>query len=69
LQDFFFEDVFVDILGSLVSFIFVLMESGTGYPFSSFPENPVLNYFGGENGFHPLFFFLSLFLRTLFMIG
>jgi hypothetical protein len=34
-------------LGCLVSFIFVLLESGIGYPFSSFPLNPVLNYFWG----------------------
>jgi hypothetical protein len=48
------------LLGSLALFVFVLLESGTGYLFSSFPSNLVLNYFGGDNGFHPFFFFPML---------
>jgi hypothetical protein len=48
LAGFFFEGVFVGILGSLVSFIFVLLESGTGYPFSSFPFDSCIKLFFGE---------------------
>jgi hypothetical protein len=42
-------------LGLLVTFIIVLLGSGTRYPFFSFPPNPLLNYFLGESGFHPFF--------------
>jgi hypothetical protein len=34
-------------LGSLASFIFVLLESGTGYPFSSFPSESCIKFFLG----------------------
>jgi hypothetical protein len=50
-------------LGPLVSFIFVLLESRTRYQFSSFPSESCIKLFWwGENGFHPFFFFLSLYL-------
>jgi cytosine/uracil/thiamine/allantoin permease len=45
------------LLGSLVQFIFVLLESGSGYPFSSFCSKSCTSWFLGENGFHPFFFF------------
>jgi hypothetical protein len=35
-------------LGSLASFIFVLLESGIGYPFSSFPFESYIKLFWGE---------------------
>jgi hypothetical protein len=47
-------------LGSFASFIFVLLESGTGYLFSSFSSGPVLSYSEGENGFHTFFIFPPL---------
>jgi hypothetical protein len=49
-------------LDSLVSFIFVLLVSGIGYPFLYFSLNPVLNYFWGKNSFYPFFTFPSLHL-------
>jgi hypothetical protein len=33
-----------------------------GISYLLFPLNPVLNYSGGENSFHPFFFFPSLHL-------
>jgi hypothetical protein len=50
------------LLLSLMLFIFVLLESGTGYPFSSFPSEFCIKLFCGENGFHPFFVFPSLHL-------
>jgi hypothetical protein len=49
-------------LGSLVTFIIVLLKSGTGYHFIHFPLNPVLNYFFEESDFHSFFFFPLLHL-------
>jgi hypothetical protein len=42
-------------LSSLVSFIFVLLESGTGYPFSSFPSESYIKLFWGREWFPSLF--------------
>jgi hypothetical protein len=50
-------------LGSLVSFIFVLLQSGTEYQFSSFPsESSIKLFLGGVNGFQPFLLFPSLHL-------
>jgi hypothetical protein len=43
------------LLGSLASFIFVLLESGTGYPFYSFPSESCINLFFGGEWFPSLF--------------
>jgi hypothetical protein len=43
------------LLGSLASFIFVLLESGTGYPFSSFPYESCMKLFFGKEWFPSLF--------------
>jgi hypothetical protein len=44
-------------LSSLVTFIIVLLRSGTGYSFSSFStESCVELFFFEESGFHPFFF-------------
>jgi hypothetical protein len=44
------------LLGSLVSFIlFCLLESGTGYPFSSFPPESCIKLFWGREWFPSLF--------------
>jgi hypothetical protein len=44
LQDFFFEGVFWSFLGSLVSFIIVLLGSGTVYLFYSFPSESCIKF-------------------------
>jgi hypothetical protein len=50
-------------LGSLASFIFVLFESGTGYPFSSYPSESCIKLFlGGE-------WFLSFFHLPIAPLG
>jgi hypothetical protein len=46
-------------LDSLGEFIFVLLESGTGYPFSSFPSESCTNLFWGREWF-PSFFHLPI---------
>jgi hypothetical protein len=43
-----------------VTFIIVLLSSGTGYPFSAFSTLPCIELFFEANGFHPFFFFPSL---------
>jgi hypothetical protein len=52
LQNF---SLWVFLLGSLVSFIFVLLESGTGYPFSSFLSESYIKLFWGREWFPSLF--------------
>jgi hypothetical protein len=47
------------LLGSLVSFIFVWLESRTGYPFSSFPSESCIKLFSGIECF-PSLFLLSI---------
>jgi hypothetical protein len=42
-------------LGSLAQFIFVLLKSVTGYPFSSFPSESCINLFLGGECFPSLF--------------
>jgi hypothetical protein len=57
--------VLVDIIGFLgIIYLWVIfLESGTGYPFSSFPSESCINLFlGGGNGFHSFFFFPSFLL-------
>jgi hypothetical protein len=64
--------VLVALLGSLVSFIFVLLESETGYLFSSFPcESCIKLFFEGE--WFPSLFHLPVAplgtVQTMFLIG
>jgi hypothetical protein len=59
MEDFFLEDVLWTLLGSWASNIFVLLDYGTWYPFSSFPFDCSIKF---ENGFHPFFFFPVLHL-------
>jgi hypothetical protein len=69
LQDFFFMGVFVNIIGFLVWFVFVLLASGTGYPFSSFPCESCIKLFLWKNDFHPFFFLPSLYLVLHRLVG
>jgi hypothetical protein len=59
-EDFFFEGLWA-FLGSSVSYIIVLWESSTGYPFSLLPsEFWIIIIFFEESGFHPFFLLLYL---------
>jgi hypothetical protein len=49
-------------LGSLASFIFVLLESRTGYPFPSFPYESCIKLCLGEEWFPSFFIFPSFHL-------
>jgi hypothetical protein len=55
-------------LGFLASFIFVLLESGTGYPFSSFPSESCIKLFFGRELFQS-FFCLPIAPLGVFLIG
>jgi hypothetical protein len=59
------------LLGSLVSFIFVFWSPKLGICFLHFLLNPVLNYFGGKNGFHPFLSFhhSTWYCAIVFLIG
>jgi uncharacterized membrane protein len=44
------------ITGLLSNIYHVLLGSGTGYPFSSFPTESYIELIFEESGFHPFFF-------------
>jgi hypothetical protein len=61
LQDFFFEGVVVGII-RVLGVAYLCFAGACWVSVFSIFLNPVLNYFVGGNGFHPLFVFPSLYL-------